>query len=72
MSDLTSFGNAGFSAKNYINEAIQSRDPSSSLESFLVELEMKLQLHAEDLELSLEQVCIHACRFRSNAAGVLY
>lgn len=54
MTDLVEFSRPGFDAKAWINAACASRAQEEPLERFLAELEMKLQLTAEDVEAALE------------------
>jgi len=54
MADLAEFSQPGFDPKAWINAACSARPEEESLERFLSELEMKLQLTAEDVEAALE------------------
>eukprot|EP00854_Cymbomonas_tetramitiformis_P021736 gene21736-26142_t len=52
--DLTSFSDKAFNAKDWLNNACSVLPPEDSMEKYLAELEMKLQLLAEDISMSLE------------------
>jgi len=54
MTDLAEFSQPNFEAKAWINKACASRNQDETLEKFLAELEMKLQLTSEDVEAALE------------------
>mmetsp|Transcript_7638 Transcript_7638/g.19644 ORF Transcript_7638/g.19644 Transcript_7638/m.19644 type:complete len:657 (+) Transcript_7638:177-2147(+) len=54
MADLSEFSRTDFNPKGWINAAVAARQPDEALERFLAELEMKLQLTAEDAEAALE------------------
>ncbi len=65
MADLTEFGEEGFNASTWINRAIVQRpDPAvdEPIEKFLAELEMRLQLTAEEIESSLQEHSQQALR----------
>lgn len=53
MADLAAFADDGFDPKAWINAACSNKSPDESLERFLSELEMRLQLGAEEIEASL-------------------
>ncbi|KAG0584810.1 hypothetical protein KC19_3G236100 [Ceratodon purpureus] len=55
MLDLASFGDDKFHAKAWVNAACKSRHPDDSLDKYLGDLEMKLQLMAENIAASLEE-----------------
>ena len=55
MVDLAAFSDEKFDAKKWINTAVQSRHPQDPLEKHLVDLEMKLQMMAEEISASLEE-----------------
>ncbi|KAF6263232.1 Golgi complex component 7-domain-containing protein [Scenedesmus sp. NREL 46B-D3] len=55
MTDLAVFAEEGFDPKAWINEACTGRPPAEPLERFLSELEMRLQLGAEEVEAGLTQ-----------------
>jgi len=54
MADISSFADEGFDPKAWVNAACASKPAEEPLERFLAELEMKLQLHAEEVEASLQ------------------
>lgn len=54
MLDLASFGDDKFHAKSWVNAACKARHPDDSLDKYLGDLEMKLQLMAENIAASLE------------------
>lgn len=54
MLDLASFGDDKFHAKSWVNAACKARHPDDSLDKYLGDLEMKLQLMAENIASSLE------------------
>lgn len=54
MLDLASFGDDKFHAKAWVNGACKARHPDDSLDKYLGDLEMKLQLMAENIAASLE------------------
>eukprot|EP00878_Enallax_costatus_P030057 GHUV01032669.1.p2 GENE.GHUV01032669.1~~GHUV01032669.1.p2 ORF type:complete len:118 (-),score=5.66 GHUV01032669.1:311-664(-) len=53
MTDLAPFAEATFDVKAWINASCAARGPDEPLERFLAELEMRLQLGAEEIEASL-------------------
>lgn len=55
MVDLGAFSDEKFDAKKWINAAVQARHPQDPLEKHLVDLEMKLQMMAEEISASLEE-----------------
>jgi hypothetical protein len=55
MVDLASFGEEKFNAKGWVNAACKARHPDDSMEKYLGDLEMKLQLMAESIAGSLEE-----------------
>ncbi|KAM7272918.1 hypothetical protein ACFE04_027582 [Oxalis oulophora] len=55
MLDLGPFSDEKFDAKKWINSASQTRHPQDSLDSHLVDLEMKLQMISEEIAASLEE-----------------
>lgn len=55
MLDLASFGDDKFHAKSWVNAACKARHPDDSLDKYLGDLEMKLQLMAENIAASLEE-----------------
>lgn len=55
MLDLASFGDEKFQAKSWVNAACKARHPDDSLDKYLGDLEMKLQLMAENIAASLEE-----------------
>ncbi|WIA41405.1 hypothetical protein OEZ86_004988 [Tetradesmus obliquus] len=62
MTDLAAFAEEGFDPKAWINEACAGKPPTEPLERFLAELEMRLQLGAEEVEGGLSEVCGAALR----------
>lgn len=55
MTDVSAFGEPGFDVKRWINDQVASTRPADEpLDRFLAELEMKLQLSAEEVEASLQ------------------
>lgn len=66
MADLAPFGEEGFDPAAWVNGALAARGQEQPAEKFLAELEMRLQLAAEELEVSLAggrvfAVCISQC-----------
>lgn len=55
MVDLASFGEERFNAKAWVNAACKARHPDDPAEKYLGDLEMKLQLMAENIAASLEE-----------------
>ena len=55
MLDLASFGDDKFHSKAWVNAACKARHPDDSLDKYLGDLEMKLQLMAENIAASLEE-----------------
>lgn len=55
MLDLASFGDDKFHAKSWVNAACKARHPDDSLDKYLGDLEIKLQLMAENIAASLEE-----------------
>lgn len=55
MLDLGPFSDEKFDAKKWINTACQNRHPQESLDKYLVDLEMKLQIVSEEITVSLEE-----------------
>ncbi|KAL8160307.1 hypothetical protein V2J09_001844 [Rumex salicifolius] len=55
MVDLGAFSDEKFDAKKWINSACQNRHPEDPVEKLLVDLEMKLQMMAEEISASLEE-----------------
>jgi len=53
MTDLTPFGEEGFDPVSWVNAALADRGGEQGAERFLAEMEMRLQLAAEELEVSL-------------------
>lgn len=62
MADLTEFAEDGYNAKLWINQACQQRPGEEPLEKFLAELEMRLQLTAEEIESTLMDNSAQAMR----------
>eukprot|EP00798_Chlamydomonas_sp_ICE-L_P024174 gene24174-9763_t len=65
MAELAEFTEEGFCASDWINQSIHQRPESASeepLERFLAELEMRLQLSAEEIEASLQDSSLQAMR----------
>ncbi|WIA21115.1 hypothetical protein OEZ85_005432 [Tetradesmus obliquus] len=62
MTDLAAFAEEGFDPKAWINESCAGKPPTEPLERFLAELEMRLQLGAEEVEGGLSEVCGAALR----------
>jgi hypothetical protein len=65
MADLTEFAEEGFSPSAWINRAISQRSEAASvepIEKFLAELEMRLQLTAEEIECNLQDHSQQALR----------
>jgi hypothetical protein len=62
MADLAAFGEESFDVKAYVNAACANRAPDEPLERFLSELEMRLQLTGEELEVSLTDASAAAIR----------
>eukprot|EP00877_Chromochloris_zofingiensis_P008949 jgi/Chrzof1/4307/Cz14g08100.t1 len=60
MADLAAFADDGFDPKAWINAACSNKSPDESLERFLSELEMRLQLGAEEIEASLTDASMAA------------
>jgi hypothetical protein len=61
--DVTEFGAAGFDPVAWINAACTNRSQQDEpLDKFLAELEMRLQLSAEDIEASLSDTTNQALR----------
>lgn len=56
------FGEDGFDPIAWINTTCANRGPDEPLDKFLAELEMRLQLNAEDLEASLQESSSQAMR----------
>lgn len=55
MVDLGAFSDEKFDAKKWINAAVQARHPQDTLDKHLVDLEMKLQMMAEEIAASLDE-----------------
>lgn len=55
MVDLSAFSDEKFDPKKWINGALQQRHPQDPVEKQLVDLEMKLQVVAEEIAASLEE-----------------
>lgn len=53
MTDLAVFAEDGFDPKAWINARCAAKGPDEPLERFLAEMEMRLQLGAEEIEASL-------------------
>lgn len=55
MVDLGPFSDEKFDPKKWINSACKARHPQESLDKYLVDLEMKLQMVSEEIASSLEE-----------------
>lgn len=62
MADLAEFSGASFDPKAWVNNVCSVRPPDESLDKFLAELEMRLQLTAEEVEASLQDCSTQAMR----------
>eukprot|EP00955_Chlamydomonas_euryale_P059025 357272-Chlamydomonas_euryale.AAC.3 len=65
MADLAEFTEEGFDPKAWINSRAREASASSSeepLERYLAEVEMRLQLTAEDIEAALHDLSVQAMR----------
>ncbi|GLI65717.1 hypothetical protein VaNZ11_009313 [Volvox africanus] len=62
MTDVADFAEDGFDPISWINQACGSRPVEEPLEKFLAELEMRLQLSAEDIEATLSDSSAQAMR----------
>ena len=62
MTDLAPFAEETFDIKAWINASCAARGPDEPLERFLAELEMRLQLGAEEIEASLTECSSAALR----------
>lgn len=62
MTDLSAFAEDGFDLRSWINASCASKGPDEPLERFLAELEMRLQLGAEEIEASLMECSSMALR----------
>ncbi|GIL79342.1 hypothetical protein Vretimale_16532 [Volvox reticuliferus] len=62
MTDVADFAEDGFDPISWINQACESRPAEEPLEKFLAELEMRLQLSAEDIEATLSDSSAQAMR----------
>eukprot|EP00775_Hariotina_reticulata_P003991 gene3991-4243_t len=62
MTDLAAFAEEGFDTKAWINASCAAKGQDEPLERFLAELEMRLQLGAEELEATLTECSSAALR----------
>lgn len=62
MTDVTDFAEDGFDPIGWINQSCRARPTEEPLEKFLAELEMRLQLSAEDIEATLSDNSAQAMR----------
>jgi hypothetical protein len=62
MTDLAAFAEEGFDPKAWINASCAAKGQDEPLERFLAELEMRLQLGAEELEATLADCSSAALR----------
>ena len=62
MADLEHFGDEQFDAKRWINGCCTSRPSEEPIEKYLAELEMRLQLSAEEIESGLQDHSSQAMR----------
>lgn len=53
--DLASFSEEGFRPKDWVNAACHSKPPDEPIDKYLSEVEMKLQLLAENIAAQLEE-----------------
>eukprot|EP00241_Pyramimonas_parkeae_P016908 CAMPEP_0114299448 /NCGR_PEP_ID=MMETSP0059-20121206/12979_1 /TAXON_ID=36894 /ORGANISM="Pyramimonas parkeae, Strain CCMP726" /LENGTH=798 /DNA_ID=CAMNT_0001421921 /DNA_START=64 /DNA_END=2460 /DNA_ORIENTATION=+ len=67
--DLATFSEKDFDAKAWVNGACTSKPAEENLEKYLAELEMKLQLLAEDIAVSLEDHSTQALQRVPRALG---
>jgi hypothetical protein len=62
MADLAEFSSEGFDPRAWVNQVCSVRPPDEPLDKFLAELEMRLQLTAEEVESSLQDSSTQAMR----------
>lgn len=62
MTDLSAFSETSFDPKAWINDACAHRSGEESLDRFLAEVEMRLQLSAEEIEAGLQETSSQAMR----------
>ncbi|GLC36637.1 hypothetical protein PLESTM_000483600 [Pleodorina starrii] len=62
MVDVGDFAEDGFDSISWVNQACRTRPAEEPLEKFLAELEMRLQLSAEDIEATLSDNSAQAMR----------
>lgn len=62
MVNFNDFNDAGFDPVAWVNAAANAKPGEEALERYLAELEMKLQLHAEELEAGLAEASTQAMR----------
>jgi hypothetical protein len=62
MADLAEFSGSGFDPRAWVNQVCSVRPPDEALDKFLAELEMRLQLTAEEVESSLQDSSALAMR----------
>jgi hypothetical protein len=62
MNDYSEFSDERFDVKAWINRACSAQNSEEPLERSLAELEMRLQLNAEEIESSLHDLSVNAMR----------
>lgn len=72
MADFSEFAEEGFDAKEWINASCASRPQEEGLDKFLAELEMRLQLTAEEIEAALQDHSAQAMRRIPYAVQEIY